>query len=84
MPPPPVSALPEDVDNSQTNGSTVHTAVIDATNEKENVKVVNSPLLTSHRISDSSLDNVNLNEDGEDADTNPIPPPPKGSPSQID
>lgn len=59
----------------QTNGDAAH---VDTANETEHDKITNSPLLTSHRISNGSLDNVNLDEDGEGAEANPISPSLKG------
>src|SRR6266536_4263229 len=51
--PPPVPAVPE----KDINGDTSH--------DKHDTRQPKSPLLTSHRLSTTSLDNVNLDEDGE-------------------
>lgn len=44
----------------------------DTPKEGEDVKQPNSPLLTSHRVSNSSLDNVNLDNVSLDEDLTPV------------
>jgi hypothetical protein len=74
--PPPVPSVPNPMEHHQTNGNTDHTEQVDAEEEGEDTRQPNSPLLTSHRISSSSLDNVSLDEDS--ATTKPISSPSKG------
>lgn len=60
--PPPVPSVSSPVEHHQINGTTNHTEHVDE--EEKNVHQPKSPLLTSHRISTESLDNINLDEDG--------------------
>lgn len=74
--PPPVPSVSSPVEHHQINGTTNHTEHVDE--EEKNVHQPKSPLLTSHRISTESLDNINLDEDG--IAVKPTSPPIKGRP----
>ncbi len=71
---PPIPSVSSSAEQQDSNGTHDHTEHIEEEKERY-TQQPKSPLLTSHRISTESLDNVNLDEDGMPAELTP----PKGS-----